>query len=196
MIPARVRKLLEENLWYLATCGEMPHVVPVGFKCVCADGRLAVGALLLDTTLNHIRANGKIAVAAADPMTGEAYQITGHAELCTQGDAFDHYLRLTEQTFHGQMQLKCVVLITPETLTVASPDSRNKTQIPMTGDQIMQEKEQILAAMKQADEPLNAGKIAELTGLDRKAVDKAMAAMKKEGSIVSPVRCKWEPAES
>ena len=32
----------------------------------------------------------------------------------------------------------------------------------------MQEKEQIPAAMKQAGEPLNAGKIAELTGLDRK----------------------------
>ena len=59
----------------------------------------------------------------------------------------------------------------------------------------MAEKEQILEAMKQAGEPLNAGKIAELTGLDRKVVDKAMAAMKKEGSIVSPVRCKWEPAK-
>ena len=59
----------------------------------------------------------------------------------------------------------------------------------------MAEKEQILDAMKKAGEPLNAGKIAELTGLDRKVVDKAMAAMKKEGSIVSPIRCKWEPAE-
>ena len=58
----------------------------------------------------------------------------------------------------------------------------------------MTEKEQILEAMKKAGEPLNAGKIAELTGLDRKAVDKAMTAMKKDGSIVSPGRCKWEPA--
>lgn len=53
----------------------------------------------------------------------------------------------------------------------------------------------ILETMKKAGEPLNAGKIAELTGLDRKVVDKAMAEMKKDGSIVSPVRCKWEPAE-
>ncbi|MBR5366913.1 MAG: HTH domain-containing protein [Clostridia bacterium] len=59
----------------------------------------------------------------------------------------------------------------------------------------MSEKEQILEAMRKAGEPLNAGKIAELTGLDRKVVDKAMAEMKKEGSIVSPVRCKWKPAE-
>ncbi len=59
----------------------------------------------------------------------------------------------------------------------------------------MSEKEQILEAMKKAGEPLNAGKIAELTGLDRKVVDKTMATMKKDGSIVSPVRCKWEPAD-
>lgn len=47
----------------------------------------------------------------------------------------------------------------------------------------MNEKEIILEAMKKAGEPLNAGKVAELTGLDRKAVDKAFAAMKKEGSM-------------
>ena len=60
----------------------------------------------------------------------------------------------------------------------------------------MEEKTMILEAMKKAGEPLNAGQIAELTGLDRKVVDKTMAAMKKDGSIVSPIRCKWEPAES
>ena len=58
----------------------------------------------------------------------------------------------------------------------------------------MSEKEQILKAMRDAGAPLNAGKIAELTGLDRKVVDKTMDAMKKDGSIVSPVRCKWQPA--
>ena len=58
----------------------------------------------------------------------------------------------------------------------------------------MDDKTQVLDAMRKAGEPLNAGKIAELTGLDRKAVDKAMAALKKEGAIVSPSRCKWSPA--
>ncbi len=59
----------------------------------------------------------------------------------------------------------------------------------------MENKEKVLAAMKQAGEPLNAGKIAELCGLDRKDVDKAMKVLKEEGAIVSPVRCKWEPAK-
>ena len=58
----------------------------------------------------------------------------------------------------------------------------------------MNEKEVVLEAMRKAGEPVNAGKVVELTGLDRKVVDKAMADLKKEGSIVSPVRCKWEPA--
>ncbi len=49
--------------------------------------------------------------------------------------------------------------------------------------------------MKEAGAPLNAGKIAELSGLDRKEVDKAMKELKDEGAIVSPVRCKWEPAK-
>lgn len=59
----------------------------------------------------------------------------------------------------------------------------------------MSDREIILEAMKKAGEPLNAGKVAELTGLDRKVVDKEFAAMKKDGIIVSPVRCKWEPAK-
>jgi len=57
----------------------------------------------------------------------------------------------------------------------------------------METKEQVLAAMKQAGAPLNAGKIVELTGLDRKEVDKAMKALKTEGAIVSPKMCYWEP---
>ena len=58
----------------------------------------------------------------------------------------------------------------------------------------MDAKEQVLNAMREVGAPVNAGKIAELTGLDRKVVDKAFAELKKEGAIVSPVRCKWAPA--
>ena len=55
--------------------------------------------------------------------------------------------------------------------------------------------EQVLKAMREFGAPVNAGKIAEITGLDRKDVDKVFAELKKEGAIVSPVRCKWEPAQ-
>ena len=59
----------------------------------------------------------------------------------------------------------------------------------------MEAKEQVLEVMRKAGVPLNAGKVAELSGLDRKVVDKAFAELKKDGAIVSPVRCKWEPAK-
>ena len=57
----------------------------------------------------------------------------------------------------------------------------------------MEIKEQVLEAMKNAGVPLNAGKIAELTQLERKDVDKAMAKLKAEGAIISPKVCYWQP---
>ena len=59
----------------------------------------------------------------------------------------------------------------------------------------MSDKEIVLETMKKAGEPVNAGKVAEMSGLDRKVVDKAFNELKKEGAIVSPVRCKWELAK-
>ncbi|QVL35204.1 helix-turn-helix domain-containing protein [Aminirod propionatiphilus] len=57
----------------------------------------------------------------------------------------------------------------------------------------MEAAEKILQTMKEAGEPLNAGKIAERTGLDRKVVDKTMAILKEDGLIESPKRCFWQP---
>jgi predicted transcriptional regulator len=57
----------------------------------------------------------------------------------------------------------------------------------------MENKEKVLEAMKNAGEPLNAGKIVELTGLERKEVDKAMKQLKTDGAIVSPKVCFWQP---
>ena len=53
----------------------------------------------------------------------------------------------------------------------------------------------MLKVMKEAGKPVAAGEVATLSGLDRKVVDKVFAVLKKEGAIVSPVRCKWTPAQ-
>jgi predicted Zn-ribbon and HTH transcriptional regulator len=60
---------------------------------------------------------------------------------------------------------------------------------------IMEATEKVLEVMRETGEPLNAGKIADISGLERKAVDKAMAQLKKEEKIISPKRCYWAPAE-
>ena len=56
-------------------------------------------------------------------------------------------------------------------------------------------KDQVLSAMKAAGKPMGAGEVATALGVDKKERDKAFAELKKEGKIVSPVRCKWAPAE-
>lgn len=56
----------------------------------------------------------------------------------------------------------------------------------------MDAKTQVLNIMKKEGTPLNAGKIVELTNLDRKVVDKAMTDLKVDGLIISPKRCYWQ----
>lgn len=58
----------------------------------------------------------------------------------------------------------------------------------------MDVKEKVLEVMREAGKPLSAGEVEKLSGLDRKDIDNAFKALKKEEAIVSPVRCKWEPA--
>ena len=55
-------------------------------------------------------------------------------------------------------------------------------------------KEKVLEVMREAGKPVSAGEVEKLSGLDRKEIDKAFKELKKEEAIVSPVRCKWEPA--
>ena len=57
----------------------------------------------------------------------------------------------------------------------------------------METKEKVLEAMREAGKPLSTGDVQKATNMDRKDVDKAFKELKADGSIVSPVRCKWEP---
>ena len=49
--------------------------------------------------------------------------------------------------------------------------------------------------MHEAGKPVSAGEVTKMLNADRKEVDKAFAELKKENAIISPVRCKWAPAE-
>ena len=59
----------------------------------------------------------------------------------------------------------------------------------------MELQDKILALMKQQVAPMTAGEVEKALKVDRKEVDKAFKQLKKEEAIVSPVRCKWEPAQ-
>ncbi len=56
----------------------------------------------------------------------------------------------------------------------------------------MEEKNIVLDALKNSNEPLNNTQISEITKLDKKIVEKAMKKLKDEGLIESPKRCYWK----
>ena len=56
-------------------------------------------------------------------------------------------------------------------------------------------KDTVLEIMREAGKPVSAGDVVKLSGMEKADVDKAFKELKAEGAIVSPVRCKWEPAD-
>ena len=56
--------------------------------------------------------------------------------------------------------------------------------------------EKVLAAMNAAGKPVRPGELAKTLGVDSKAVSKAIAALKKNGKVVSPKRCYYQPSET
>ncbi|MBK7097602.1 MAG: MarR family transcriptional regulator [Sphingobacteriales bacterium] len=56
----------------------------------------------------------------------------------------------------------------------------------------MENKDKVLTTIKKAGKPVSAGQVAEMSGIDRKEVDKAMKTLKENADIISPKRCYWE----
>lgn len=131
MLNEAVKKVLSENMWDLATCSDnMPNVVPVAFKDVTADGKLAVGDVFLETTLKNLRENGgKIAVSVYDAKSLEGYQIKGTAEYVTSGAVVETFQKMVESIFHGAATAKGALLITPEKVIVTTPGAENKKEL-------------------------------------------------------------------
>ncbi len=131
MMNEHVTKLLKENMWDLATCSDNePNVVPVAFKDVTEDGKLLVGDVFLETTLNNIKTNGgKIAVSAYNPKSLEGYQIKGKAEYVTEGPVVDIFKAMVEKMFNGAATAKGALIITPEKVIVTTPGADNKKEL-------------------------------------------------------------------
>lgn len=123
-----VLKLLKVGMWDLATCADgEPNVVPVAFKDVTEDGKLVVGDVFLETTLNNIKVNnGKIAISVYDSQNLEGYQIKGTAEYVTEGAVVDTFKVMVEKMFNGAATAKGALIITPEKVIVTTPGADNK----------------------------------------------------------------------
>ena len=131
MLNESVVKLLKSGMWDLATCanGE-PNVVPVAFKDVTEDGKLVVGDVFLETTLQNIKANdGKIAISVYDAQNLEGYQIKGTAEYVTEGAIVDTFKAMVEEMFKGAATAKGALIITPSRVIVTTPGADNKKEL-------------------------------------------------------------------
>ncbi len=131
MLNESVVKLLKSGMWDLATCADgEPNVVPVAFKDVTEDGKLVVGDVFLETTLNNIKANGgKIAISVYDAQNLDGYQIKGSAEYITEGAVVDTFKAMVEEMFHGAVNAKGALIITPSKIIVTTPGAENKKEI-------------------------------------------------------------------
>ena len=128
MLNENVKKLLAESMWDLATCanGE-PNVVPVAFKDVTSDGKLVVGDVFLETTLNNLNTSGgKLAISVYDAKTLEGYQIKGVAEYVTKGEVVKTFKEMVEKMYNGAVTAKGALIITPEKVIVTTPGADNK----------------------------------------------------------------------
>ncbi len=123
-----VTAVLKSSMWDLATCADgEPNVVPVAFKDVTEDGKLVVGDVFLETTLNNLKAdNGQIAISAYDAKTLEGYQIKGTAEYVTEGTVVDTFKAMVEKMFNGAATAKGALIITPKKVIVTTPGAENK----------------------------------------------------------------------
>ena len=128
MMNEEVLGLLKAWMWDLATCADgEPNVVPVAFKDVADDGKLLVGDVFLETTLNNIKANGgRIAISVYDAQNLEGYQIKGTAEYVTEGQVVDTFKAMVEKMFNGAATAKGALIITPEKVIVTTPGADNK----------------------------------------------------------------------
>lgn len=126
-----VKTLLNSTLWDLATvsaAGE-PNVVPVAFKSVTDEGHLLVGDVFLDTTLQNIQDNGRIAVSAFDGAHLTGYQIKGHAKYIENGPVVDVFKKAVEDMFKGAATAKGALEIIPEKIIVTTPGPDNKKEL-------------------------------------------------------------------
>jgi uncharacterized protein YaaQ len=53
----------------------------------------------------------------------------------------------------------------------------------------------VLGALKKAGKPMKAGEVALAIGAEAKEIAKVIGALKKQGQVVSPKNCYYEPAK-
>jgi predicted pyridoxine 5'-phosphate oxidase superfamily flavin-nucleotide-binding protein len=127
------KALLGAPLWYLGTCrGNVPNVVPVGFKWIEGD-RLLVTDLFLGKTRENIRSNAQVAVTVAAFRPKRGFQIKGTAQALAQGAEFARVKEFLAREGLGE-KLVAVISITPRHLYLLDPGDSAGRELSLCGD--------------------------------------------------------------
>ena len=130
MLNENVIRVLQENLWDLATCKDgQPNVVPVAFKDITSDGKLLVGDVFLKNTLENLEHNDRIAISVYDAQKMEGYQIQGRAKHVTEGKSVSDFKAEVEELFNGAATAKGALVIIPEKVIITTPGPDNNQEI-------------------------------------------------------------------
>ncbi len=131
-IPAEVKEIMDGvPQWHFATAsasGE-PHVIPCTFKTILPTGDIAVACVFMDTTVQNVKANGRIAVAAHNPELMKGYRITGTAVYADEGPVYEGFAKTVNEKTGGRLSPKGVLVITPESIVFTGPGPENKKEI-------------------------------------------------------------------
>jgi len=109
-------------------------VIPVAFKDITKDGKLIVGDVFLETTLENLIQNPQIAISAYDAKNLVGYQIKGKAKYVTTGDIVDTFKIMVEKMFGNVATAKGALIITPEKIITTTPGKDNKNLVSLLAD--------------------------------------------------------------
>ena len=123
-----VKKVLSEQLCYVATVGDGPNVVPIGFKEVRDDGTLLLADVGMNTTKNNIISNGQIAIAACDSSTRNTYMVKGTAEYIDSGEIVE-YLNAKAEKMNLPFRAKGAVIVKPIKVIAKHPGPENNKEM-------------------------------------------------------------------
>lgn len=126
-----VRKILEDQPWYVATTGDGPNVVPIGFKKVCEDGTLILADVAMNTTKNNILANGQIAIVVCDMETRKSFMVKGTASYVADGNVVDQ-LNKTAEEMNLPFRARGAVIVKPEKVIAKHPGPDNNQEAEWT----------------------------------------------------------------
>ena len=119
----------ERPLVWVATISNdgRPHLVPTCFVRPLDDNRIAVGCVFIKQTLQNVKRNKHVTLAAVQFAEGyDGYMIKGTGELVDGGDVFEQLKKTVYESTKGKRTIYSTLIVTIEHVYSLKPASGSK----------------------------------------------------------------------